>query len=214
MKNSMFVLVLVGILVVFGAGPQASAELINFDDQGLTGPSTFGAAGPAQHLDIATGIGNVQFDGGVILENTTFLPANPTALYGTAFFGDPTLANPLVITFPSNISNFFLDVFNGLTSDTDYEVRDNTGNSAVFTLAPNLTGGTTQIGFAAVGDKVFIEGLPKGTATWDFFVDNIHFNEPLPPDLTKIPEPGSLILLGSGLAGLGLWGRRKFKARG
>ena len=150
-----------------------SATVINFDDQGLTGPSIFAAAGPEQVLSITTTDGLVTFEEGVILENTANLPANQTALYGTAYFGDPTLDNPLEITFSNPIANFFLDVYNGLTSPIDYRVYDNLGNTATFTLAPNLTGGTTQIGFAATGTTVWIESITPPTTTWDFFIDNI-----------------------------------------
>jgi hypothetical protein len=35
----------------------------------------------------------------------------------------------------------------------------------------------------------------------------------LSQDLTPVPEPSTLLLLGSGLVSLGLWGRRKFKGK-
>lgn len=184
----------------------ASADVINFDDQGLSGPSTFAAAGPAQTLNI----NGVVFQGGVILKNTTNLPANTTSLYGTAYFGTETL-NPLVITFPSNISNFFLDVYNGLTTNIDYKVFDNLGNQAAFNLPPNLDGGTTQIGFAAAGNVISIQSITAPTEVWDFFIDNIHFNEDLPPNIgVRVPEPGTLLFLGLGLLGLGSL-RRRFR---
>jgi hypothetical protein len=204
LKNLLIIFVAV-LLGVIGITHNAKAEVINFDAQGLSGPDIFAAASPSpQHLDILTSIGNVQFDGGVILTNTTFLPANQTSLYGTASFGTD-LSNPLTITFASNITNFFLDVYNGLTTNIDYKVYDNLGNSAIFTLAPNLNGGTTQIGFAAAGNLVFVESITVPTNSWDFFIDNIHFNEPLP----QVPVPGTMLLLGSGLAAL-VAARRKF----
>jgi hypothetical protein len=202
-----FIFVLAALLVVIGIAHNAKAEVINFDDQGLSGPSLFVNASPSpQHLNITTSIGTVMFDGGVILTNTSNLPANQTSIYGTADFGT-SLSNPLTVTFPQNITNFFLDVYNGETFDVDYKVYDNAGHSATFSLANNLSSGTTQIGFAATGDIVYVEAI-SGLPSWDFFIDNIHFDEALPPDLV-VPLPGALLLLGSGLAAL-IAARRKF----
>ncbi len=204
LKNFL-IIVLAICLGVIGVTPYAKAEVINFDDQGLSGPSLFVNAVPSpQPLDIATGIGNVHFAGGVILTNTAALPANQTSLYGAASFGI-NLSNPLTITFPTNISNFFLDVYNGETFNVDYTVSDNLGNTATFNLAPNLNGGTTQIGFAATGNLVSVASITLPTTTFDFFIDNIHFNEALP----GVPVPSTMLLLGSGLAAL-VAVRRKF----
>jgi hypothetical protein len=186
--------------VVMLASSPVGALVIDFETL-PAGPGLFALAGPAQTLQFTNYQGSgidVTFTGGVILTNTANLPADQTNIYGTANFGTG-LSNPLTVTFSTAITNFFLDVYNGLTTTTSYTVADNVGNTATFALAPNLTGGTTQIGFAATGTVVTIMGLPVGTPTWDFFIDNIHFNEALP---TEAPEPASMVLLGLGLVGL------------
>ena len=194
----------IGILLC-AAALNASAVLINFDDQGLTGPSTFGGPGDDFTLTNVGGSGiDVSFAGGDLLTNTANLPADTSSVYGTADFGSGLL-NPLTITFSQAITNLFLDVFNGNTVPNSFEVADNAGNSAVFLLPSNTAGGRTQIGFAAAGTVVTITGLvPVGGAVWDFFADNIHFNEPLPA-----PEPTSLALLGLGIVGSGIARRRR-----
>lgn len=190
--------------LALGLAGQASAILINFDDQGLTGPSTFSSAVIPNNFTLlnvgSSGI-DVSFSGGTILENTTNLPANQTALYGTADFVNG-LTNPLTLTFSQNINNFFLDVYNGNTAPNNFSVADNLGNSAAFLLPSNLNSGQTQIGFAALGNTVTIAGLGPATACcqWDFFIDNIRFNEALPD--FNVPEPGVAVLMLTGLAGL------------
>jgi hypothetical protein len=187
-------------LLVMAVAPTASAVVIDFET--FAGPSTFAAAGNAQTLNIPTTIGIVKFQGGVILTNTTNLPADETSIYGTA--GNAAnigvtpgsgFTNPLTITFPVPIQNFFLDVLNGNVQNVTYQLADNLGNSASFTLAPNLSSGQKQIGFAAAGTVVTVmattgQTTPNGI-TWDFFIDNVHFDEPLPTS----PEPSALIIV-------------------
>jgi len=184
-------------------GSQASAVLINFDDQGLTGPSTFG--NPMQTINL-TNVGgsgvDVTFSGGIILTNATNFPANNTSVYGTYGPGN-TYTNPMKITFSQNINNFFMDLYNGWTSDRTFSVYDDLGNSTIVTLPPNTSSGQTLIAFAAAGEEINIEDVTLGVESWDFLIDNIHFNEALP----SVPEPTTLLLLGLGL--LGLEGMRK-----
>jgi len=209
MKSKGRVLMAFALVAFLMLGQTAIAITIDFES--LTGPSVFASAVPSpQTLDFSTSDGNVEFQGGVILTNTSALPANQTSLYGTAYFGTK-LSNPLTVTFANPVSNFFLDVYNGLTTDITYLVSDNVGNSASFTLAPNLNGGTTQIGFAATGTIITIASISEPISAWDFFIDNVTFNEELPPEISPVPEPSTMILLGAGLVGLAGYGKKKFR---
>lgn len=177
-----------GSLGVLGA-LNAHATIIDFQSAPLivTGPSTYFAAGATRDLTVP---GVVTISGGTVLDQETFLPANRTALYGTAFFGTTVApAHPylptVTLAFAAPITNFFLDVYNGQTFDVTYTVSDNAAipHSASFLLAPNLSSGTTQIGFAAAGDTITITS--DAGNLWDFSIDNIGFNESLP---TTIPS--------------------------
>jgi hypothetical protein len=174
----------------------------------------FATVGNAQTLNIPTAIGTTTVTGGAVFDQITNLPADETALYGTAgnsanigVFPGSGFTNPLTIIFPAAITNFYLDVLNGNTISVDYHMADNKGNSADFLLAPNLSGGLKTIGFAATGSVVTISAATgqntAGGMTWDFLIDNIHFNEPL----KTAPEPGTMILIGAGLVALGFFRR-------
>jgi hypothetical protein len=198
-------------LGLIGLSVPARAVTIDFED--LTGPTLFPLA-PPQHLTYLNAGGSgvdVAIDGGVILDQAFDVPANQTSIYGTQCFGQcdtPILSNPLTVGFSQPIDNFFLDVYNGWIVPVTYRVSDNSGNSAQFLLPPSLAGGHTLIGVAATGTLVTIQALTLGPeGQFDFFIDNIHFDEPLPPEL--VPEPGSLLLLGGGLASAAVARRRR-----
>lgn len=188
------------IASIAGFASPASAIQINFDDQGLLGPDNFNEAGDAQTLDIATGIGNVRFEGGVIISAATNL-FNETSVYGTGnnidnFIADASIddnftrQNPLIIEFENPIENFFIDVFNGLPEPgLEYTVADDIGNSSTFALDSVQAGGFQTIGFPATGTVVTIAAdISDTNGAYDFFIDNINFNAALPDDILEAVE--------------------------
>lgn len=219
------------VLLASGA---ANATVINFSATGQTGQgSFFVGAGNATAESITTGGYTVLLSGGVYLgPNITNLPADTGVIYGTADFantlGQSGYTNPLTIQFfqagtstPATVNNFFVDVLNGNTVNVDYTLADNLGNSLMFNLAPNLSGGRKTVGFAAAGNTITITGGPavNGCCQWDFFIDNLGFNEPLPTGSTSggvspVPIPAAAWLFGSGLLGLIGVARRRSPLRG
>jgi hypothetical protein len=174
---------------------QALGTVIDFDSQGFTGPSLFVDASPIpQTITVHVSGIDVTFSGGVILDHAANLPANQTALYGTASFVSG-MTNPLTITFSQPVHNFFLNLYNGQTADAMYHVSDNNGNSQDFTLVPNLSSGNTLVGIPATGSTITIEDVTN-SGSWDFFIDNITFNEPLPPGLPDGGTTAWLLLMG------------------
>jgi hypothetical protein len=191
---------------------QSFGTVIDFDSQGLTGPSVFAQASPIpQTITINVSGITVTFNFGVILDQTTFLPADQTALYGTASFIHG-MSNPLIITFSQPVTNFFMNLYNGQTTDATYNVSDNNGNSQNFTLPPNLSGGQSLVGIAATGTIITILADEGITGSWDFFIDNITFNEPLPPNL--VPDGGTTVgLLLMGLTAICVFAKKTLRTQ-
>jgi hypothetical protein len=124
-------------------------------------------------------------------------------VYATASFGDPSLTNPLVVTFDEPIQNFQIQILNALAGN--YELSDNAGHSEFFSLA--TTGGSIQTeGFAATGTVVDITFLGPSSdgASFDFAIDNVTFNQPL----GGIPEASTWAMMAFGFAALGFAGYR------
>ncbi|MGH9612782.1 MAG: PEP-CTERM sorting domain-containing protein [Bryobacteraceae bacterium] len=181
---------------------------MTFEDQ-PAGPSNFSAAGPTQTLTYTFGTLTATFTGGVILTNESNQTTDNSNVYATGAVsvvaGDPSLTNPLLVTFNQPVHNFEIQILNALSGN--YQLSDNAGNSLNFNLA--TTGGSIQTeGFAATGTQVQINYLD---GPWDFAIDNVTFDQPL---TGSTPEPASLVSLGTGLLFLGLGAiRRRRQAR-
>jgi len=207
------------VVTLFAAAiAPAFADTMNIENQCPSGQTAngpcsalFSTVGNAETLTIPTSIGNVTIQGGALFDDIANLPVDKTAVHGTAGNASnigvsPGLGftNPLTIIFPEAITGFSLDILNGNTQSVQYQLADNLGNSADYTIAPNFSSGLQSVGFAATGSTVTIAAITGQTTasgvTWDYLIDNINFN-------TTAPEPSSVFLLGIGLVALGLAGR-------
>ena len=216
-----FVASVAGGLMLSLCAPGASAAVINFQDHVTGSGPAFCGAGNAQTLTITMGVYDVVFSGGAALgPGILNLPATASVAYGTSDFANGCdsqsgYTNPLTIQFFAtgtstalNVNNFFVDLYNGNTVAVDYTLTDNLSNSATFNVGQNLAGGQHTFGFASAGSAFTITGgvADGGCCAWDFFINNVGFNEDLPTGST-VPEPATLGL--TGLALLGMYGARR-----
>ena len=160
------------------------ADLINWTNLGFGGPSSFAAAGPAQTIVVyEAGLGfEATIAGGVILGSPSGPPLADAVVYGTASkFGnvnpDPSLKNSITISFDGHISNFTVDIFNGLPTSAEYEVTDGVDPPDIITLQPNSSTsdaeGPAGLSVITTAGPTTITITPVGTGPWDFLIDNI-----------------------------------------
>jgi len=203
-RSSRAALVAGALLGLAFLAPRAHAFIIDFDAEGFSGPS-LAADTAAAPITVATPYGPVSFSGGAVLNQETFLPADTTSVYYTSYFLGGG-ANPLTVTFPANIQNFFLHLYNGQTYPDAFTLSDNLGHSNTVTLKPNTAFGNALLSFAAIGNVVTIS---TPDPNYDLSIDDIGFNQATP----GVPELPSWAMMLAGFALVALRMRRHQRRR-
>jgi hypothetical protein len=166
-------------------GVTMSGTDVNGANQTIRNTSNFPIAPTLDGYNTTPGGANfVELQGGTL----TFSFATPIQAFGAYFSGIQT--------------NFFMDsiTFSDGTSQT--VLIPGTGTNS-------FTGALDFVGFTDVGKSITSVTVNAGSFTaggWDFIgVDDVRFQAPTTP----VPEPASLAIFGTALAGLGLIRRRR-----
>jgi len=139
---------------------------INFEQ--FSGPSVFNGVQPPLTVGAAT------FSGGQLLTATSFLPADPTVVYGTSFFC-PGCLPTITIDFSKPVSNFSIFVANGQTFVVSYTVQDDQGGTQTLVLFANFDSGAGTFSLPSTNIRRVV--ISSSTSSWDFFIDNVRFDE-------------------------------------
>ena len=196
----------IGMLPVFALGlaflaNHARADVVNFDeflsppvtccyaDTGVTGPLNYA------HVSITDSVNQ-----GFVMNSTGW---DNRQTSGDNLFG--TLNGPMILTFNTAIANLTLDVINGTdTADFTVSVFDQFDGfllSQTQTLNAFATAGS--VGTFVLGQSGVWKAQIDGNG--NFAIDTISFET----SEVAVPEPASVILVGSALACLGLMRRRR-----
>ncbi len=198
---------LTAVVCLFTAMAHADVvAVVNFDNL-PTGPSLFG--GPEQTITPVAGVAT--FSGGQVLGDASNFPAIIYAtapnVYGTTDL-DASLSSTLTISIdPSFIADeVSFALFNGEISTRSYVVDAYSGATLVGTqsftnLPSNGASGYGLVDLLA-SDITKVTITPTDISSWDFVIDTVAFNESVDTAVNPVPEPSSLWLLGSGLAGV------------
>ncbi len=172
----------------------AHADVVNFDAQASGASSFFNGT-----VNSPLTIGNATFTGGQLIKAESGASPDQTGVYATASLAGG-YTDPLHITFSSPVSGFSILVTN-LVADT-FTVADNVGDSS-----SDAIGADSQQTFSLAGSGITSVTISSANqANWDFAIDNVTFT---PGTVAATPEPSSLALLGTGLAALARFGRRR-----
>jgi hypothetical protein len=159
---------ILSIVVMLCGFTSSFGQTTNINFEQFSGPSVFTGVQPPLTVGTAT------FSGGQVLSATTFLPADPTVVYGTSSFC-PGCLPTLTIDFSKPVSNFSIFVANGQTFIVSYTVQDDQGGTQTLVLFANFDSGAGTFSLPSKNIRRVV--ISSSTSQWDFFIDNVRFDE-------------------------------------
>ena len=202
-------------LLIFGFYAQAHAALMTYSDE-----STFLSAAPIASTEDFEGFSNgFIYSSTVVIDEVVYnattggnwsIPGSYGGISGTKGFGS-TFGGPNEISFGNNV---YLDAFGfyfisqlGYAYPWEIEVFEKGGSSTLFNVQFSSTEGAKYYGFLSdVGiEKLIVRDYDgdSNLANWSY--DNVSRSS------TSVPEPATMLLLGTGFVGIAGLGRKKYK---
>lgn len=176
-----FVVSVLGALTCLSMPSLCQQQTVDFEQ--FSGPSVFTTASAPVH------VAGAMFSGGEVLRNTTFAPADQSAIYATSSFCSSCLQT-ITINFTFKVSGFSVFIGNGNIVTVAYTVTDDQGGEQTITLQANFDsgGGTVSLPEANITCVQISAGPAYGSSTgWDFFIDDVIFTPASPSLVDPVP---------------------------